>query len=342
MRYSILSALLAGTAIVAAPSLAQAEEFSLHLEPGLVAPLSAPQSTLYNPGMVLGAKGMFVINQNLSLGPSVSSLYLPRAIDNGENAGVLWQWGGSIRLQGNRSSVSTPWSPWIDLDVMAAHTGDLWRPAFDVGVGEEMTFDQAHTFWAGPFVRFTHAFETSDWQNGFALDRRDVNIIQGGVSFSFDFPTLVRQQTVVYDRVATETLPCVGSNSCPAAPVAVQDEGFVLNEKIYFDHDSATLRWESRDRLDVVAKKLNDRPDSKVIIEGHASSDGQAKYNLALSARRAAAVRQYLADHGVETSRLIGIPFGVGSPAAPNTTQEGRERNRRVEFDVSFTSQDQK
>jgi len=342
MRYSIISALLAGTAIVAAPSLAHAEEFSLHLEPGLAAPMSAPQSTLYNPGLVLGAKGMFALNHNLSLGPSVSALYLPRAVDNNENAGVMWQVGGSFRVEGNRSNPNVPWSPWIDIDAMLAHTGVLWRPAFDIGVGEEMTFDQAHTFWAGPFVRYTHVFETSDWQSGVALDRRDVNMIQGGISVSFDFPTLVRQTAVKYDRVVTETLPCVGNNSCPSAPVAIQDEGFDLKEKIYFDHDSATLRWESKDRLDVVAKKLNDYPDYKVIIEGHASSDGQVKYNFALSARRAAAVRQYLDDHGVVSSRLIGVPFGVGSPAAPNTTQEGRERNRRVEFDVTFTSQVQK
>src|SRR5208337_3177586 len=156
--------ILAGliTALAAVSSTASADNsFSLHLEPGVAIPLNAPQSNLYDPGVVLGAKGMFAVDPHLSLGPSVSALYLPRVVDNGQNAGVLWQVGGSARLQGdrratNRSPFFSAVNPWVDVDLSLAATGDLLRPAFDVGLGAELPLDQNHIAWMGPFVRLTH------------------------------------------------------------------------------------------------------------------------------------------------------------------------------------------
>src|SRR5271167_3765650 len=138
---SILAAL--AFAFTAFSGTAKADNnFSLHLEPGVVVPLTVPQDKIYNPGLVLGAKGMFAIIPQLSIGPSLSAIYLPKAVDNGSNAGVLWQFGGSARLQSdrqatNKSNFFRHFSPWIDTDLSVASTGNLLRPAVDVGVGAE-------------------------------------------------------------------------------------------------------------------------------------------------------------------------------------------------------------
>jgi len=72
----------------------------------------------------------------------------------------------------------------------------------------------------------------------------------------------------------------------------------------------------------------------KIQIEGHASAEGDAKHNLKLSDDRAKSVRKYLVEHGVNEDRLIAKGFGITKPLASNDTEEGREKNRRVEFNI--------
>jgi outer membrane protein OmpA-like peptidoglycan-associated protein len=316
--------------------------FSLHLEPGIVQPMSAPQDNIYSTGVVLGAKGMFALTPNLSIGPSVSGLYLPRQVDNGQNAGVLWQFGGSARLQTDRRAsnrgVFHNISPWIDTDLSLASTGNLLRPAFDVGVGAEVPLDQNHIAWIGPFVRYVHVFQTSDNESGLSLDPRDPNFLEAGVSVSFDTPTHPKMRVV--DRNTLQVIH--DTKSCPpqevAAVVVPPVDKIDLSEKVYFDHDSSVLRWESNDKLDAIAKVLVSHPKFVIKVEGHASSDGQLDHNVKLAASRTASVVAYLTAHGVDASRLKSENLGVSKPTAPNTSKEGRERNRRVEFAVSFTS----
>ncbi len=71
-----------------------------------------------------------------------------------------------------------------------------------------------------------------------------------------------------------------------------------------------------------------------VEIGGHTDSQGSDTYNLRLSESRANAVRNYLIQRGVEATRLIAKGYGESMPIAPNTTREGRAKNRRVEFKV--------
>jgi outer membrane protein OmpA-like peptidoglycan-associated protein len=341
----ILTALSAALVATSGTALAD-NNFSLHLEPGVAIPLSAPQSNIYDPGLALGVKGMFTLTPNFAIGPSVSGMYLPRQVDNGQNAGVLWQFGGSARLQGdrritNRNPITSLFNPWIDVDVMGASTGDLVLPAFDVGVGAELPFDQNHIAWVGPFVRFTHVFETSNTSDNALLDTRDVNIIQGGLSFSFDTPTRPRVRNV--EHVVTLVEHVQSLTPCPHCDVpvlVVPVDKLDLTEKVYFDFNSARLRWESRDKLDALVKVLNAHPKLEILVEGNASSDGQKAHNVQLSADRAVAVREYLVAHGVESSRLLGLVHGISHPVATNATEEGRERNRRVEFEIRVTSVD--
>jgi outer membrane protein OmpA-like peptidoglycan-associated protein len=343
MRHlGLLSALVLGGVALAQPAHADdsmGNTFSLHLEPGIVGPLNAPQNNIYNISYVLGVKGMFALNPNLSVGPSVSGMYLPRLVDNGHNAGVLEQMGGSLRLQGDRRYPNEPFSPWVDVDAMAAHTGNLWRPAFDVGLGAEVSFDSNHTFWAGPFLRLTHVVQSSDWQSGQQLDPHAVNMIQVGVSFSFDAPIPVREhyKMIYTDRVKTVVVK--EPQQVAQAVVATVPDTFTFTEKVYFNRNSDVLRWESMDKLDALVKKLNTHPNVHITVEGHASSDGDAQYNQLLSARRTTSVMDYFTAHGIDATRMAAYAHGITQPAAPNSTQEGRERNRRVEFTVVVSSQ---
>jgi outer membrane protein OmpA-like peptidoglycan-associated protein len=101
---------------------------------------------------------------------------------------------------------------------------------------------------------------------------------------------------------------------------------------ILFDFDRATLKRQVEFNLVRVATILNQFPEMGVGVEGHTDNVGTAEYNLDLSERRAAAVRDFLATQGVAAERMTAAGFGVSRPVADNGTAEGRQRNRRVDL----------
>jgi outer membrane protein OmpA-like peptidoglycan-associated protein len=73
----------------------------------------------------------------------------------------------------------------------------------------------------------------------------------------------------------------------------------------------------------------------KMRIEGHTDNRGDAAMNLDLSKRRAASVRTWLVEHGIESGRLESEGYGLTRPIQTNDTDEGRAANRRVEFKIT-------
>jgi OOP family OmpA-OmpF porin len=122
----------------------------------------------------------------------------------------------------------------------------------------------------------------------------------------------------------------------PPPRVEVRDNKIEIREKIQFEYNKAEIKEVSFDLLAEIAKVIKENPQIKKIqIEGHASSDGNDAYNLALSDRRAKAVRQHLIDKGgIPAEMLVAKGFGETKPIADNETEEGREKNRRVEFNI--------
>jgi OmpA-OmpF porin, OOP family len=107
----------------------------------------------------------------------------------------------------------------------------------------------------------------------------------------------------------------------------------VATQGIYFASGSDKIQPESTPTLVEIADMLKAHPDLDLLIEGHTDNVGSAGSNLALSDRRAAAVRQVLVDtYKIDGNRLTTVGFGDTVPAAPNTTPEGRQQNRRVEL----------
>lgn len=110
-------------------------------------------------------------------------------------------------------------------------------------------------------------------------------------------------------------------------------EGKFSTTGILFDVNSATIKPESYGVLKDIASVLTENSAVRVKIVGHTDSDGEAAMNLALSKKRADAVKDALSkEFGVDASRMDTDGKGSTQPATPNTTPEGKAQNRRVEF----------
>jgi OmpA-OmpF porin, OOP family len=106
-------------------------------------------------------------------------------------------------------------------------------------------------------------------------------------------------------------------------------------DDMLFDFDSAAIRGEYNAKLDAVGRYLQSNPDAYAVAAGFTDSVGTEEYNLALSERRTASVKAYLVDnHNIDSDRIVRLWFGNFNPVADNATQEGRQRNRRVEMAV--------
>lgn len=109
---------------------------------------------------------------------------------------------------------------------------------------------------------------------------------------------------------------------------------FVLHN-IFFDYDKATLLQQSYNELHTLLTILQSHPTMKIEICGHTDGHGSIDYNQRLSENRARAVVDYLVSHGIDMHRLSYKGYGKSRPIDTNATEEGRARNRRVEFVVT-------
>ncbi|MGQ0749766.1 MAG: OmpA family protein [Betaproteobacteria bacterium] len=111
------------------------------------------------------------------------------------------------------------------------------------------------------------------------------------------------------------------------------DRGWVLRlgSEVLFDVGEATLKPGARRAIDSLAQFLRDYPDQQVSIEGFTDNTGSSDFNLALSQRRAQAVKQAIAAAGIDPGRIEARGYGESFPVASNDTTAGRQLNRRVE-----------
>ena len=104
---------------------------------------------------------------------------------------------------------------------------------------------------------------------------------------------------------------------------------------VLFPYDSYALKPGSYDEMARVAKVLNQYPQTNIIVAGHTDSKGSEEYNQKLSERRAESVKNALAGMGVNPSRINTIGYGKSKPVADNSTEVGRQMNRRVEIVIN-------
>ena len=122
----------------------------------------------------------------------------------------------------------------------------------------------------------------------------------------------------------------VDQSAMSALPGSAQD--FVVNvgDRVYFDTDSHDVRADAEPLLDAQANWLRRYGSVGVRIEGNADERGTREYNLALGARRANAVRDYLVSRGVTADRIATISFGKESPIDSGSGEDAWQRNRNA------------
>lgn len=117
-------------------------------------------------------------------------------------------------------------------------------------------------------------------------------------------------------------------------PAVPDTRGATLAERIHFALDRADLSIEARTSLAAKAEVMRMSPDVKLRIAGHADERGSDEYNLALSKRRAAEVRRFLVQQGIDGARLEIVGYGEEQPLETLSTEPAWAMNRRAEFSV--------
>jgi len=175
-----------------------------------------------------------------------------------------------------------------------------------------------------------------------------------GAEYGFKDGWAVRAEVNSYDtdarQVAATVVKRFGSSGdrlvkTAAVPTPVQSEpvATVVPEApqpsqvavelptVFFAFDHSDLNPGARDKLDRLVTVMETAPTMKLRLEGHADALGSVNYNDRLSINRAESVRDYLVSKNIQSDRIELLGYGELKPAADNSTDAGRARNRRVE-----------
>jgi len=169
-------------------------------------------------------------------------------------------------------------------------------------------------------------------------------VFLGAVLFGCSFSVSVSTKQVLTgkDKIAIEAKQPPKPKPAPA-PIKIKPvlkakvvgKKIEISEKVMFEFDKAIIKIDSHGLLGDVAKVLEEHGDiDKIRIEGHTDSEGKNSYNKKLSQKRADAVKAFLVQAGIDESRLEAVGYGEERPVGDNATDDGREKNRRVEFNI--------
>jgi OOP family OmpA-OmpF porin len=123
-------------------------------------------------------------------------------------------------------------------------------------------------------------------------------------------------------------------DECPDTPVGaiVDDRGCWVVKGVQFDYKKWDVKPQFNSNLDNIENILKKNLGLKIRIEGHTDNIGSMKYNIDLSGKRARAIKDYLVDKGIDSSRITTTGLGYAQSIADNDTPEGRALNRRAEI----------
>jgi peptidoglycan-associated lipoprotein len=123
----------------------------------------------------------------------------------------------------------------------------------------------------------------------------------------------------------------LGSTGGIAAPGSPQEFAANVGDIVHFQEDSSALSGEAQSILRNQARWLNQYAQYSITVEGHADERGTREYNLALGAKRAMAVRSFLAQNGVNAARIRTVSYGKERPIAVCDAESCWSQNRRAQ-----------
>jgi outer membrane protein OmpA-like peptidoglycan-associated protein len=160
-----------------------------------------------------------------------------------------------------------------------------------------------------------------------------------GIAFWLDHNMQLYATVLYTSRVKNAVVNLPAAEKAPVVvSVAVKEKkaaGKIRLPIVHFDFDKYNIKKIYVPDLDQHVAYLSANPSSPVTVEGHTDSKGSDQYNQKLSERRATAVRKYLIEKGISSSRIRVVGYGEQRPIADNKTEEGRAINRRAEFEVT-------
>lgn len=137
-------------------------------------------------------------------------------------------------------------------------------------------------------------------------------------------------------KVETPALEMLELEEANIVELTVEEKEIVKKafDNLEFATGKAIIKQSSYDALNELALLLEKHPEWKLDISGHTDNVGNASNNLMLSKKRAEAVKMFMITHGISEDRLAVHYYGQTKPIADNTTEEGRQKNRRVEMNI--------
>jgi peptidoglycan-associated lipoprotein len=134
-------------------------------------------------------------------------------------------------------------------------------------------------------------------------------------------------------KINPETVP-TGGGATAEFDLAnmIQDRAALAAYTVHFDYDSSVVKAAEKSRVDSVAGALKSDAAAKLLIEGHCDERGTEEYNRSLGERRALALRESLAQMGVDAMRVKTVSYGEDKPVSTGHDESAWKQNRRGEF----------
>lgn len=181
----------------------------------------------------------------------------------------------------------------------------------------------------GEIIQFTSKKTSKSWNVITNKEGKGSILLPKGDSYIISYKELLTDKDYTFIDIENEE----GLITFTVEIIYEPERVFRL-ENVYFDFGKSTLRPESYSALDQLAELMLLQPNMVIEIAGHTDNVGSPQSNLQLSQKRAEAVRQYLIKKGISASRIIARGYGDTQPIADNSTEAGRQLNRRTEVRI--------
>lgn len=252
-----------------------------------------------------------------------------------------------------------PWGPVM----LSLEYNQLLEQAGKIGLGVEYVYEKIVALRAG--YQYQGAIDQGQWYQDFGTNTLSGFTAGVGITYAdfqldyayvpYGFLGAAHRITLTYALAQPEPVSEPAQPTPSATPVArpetVNDVESKLLEKrmadiedkinvgvlkiIQFRSGSAELLPTSQATLEAIAEEFKKFPNLKILIEGHTDSRGQAEDNQVLSQLRVERVKSYLVlEHGLNPNNFEAVGYGETKPIADNSTEAGRQKNRRVEFKI--------